>query len=122
MCPPYMISPNRYLRSSHGTLSIATTSGGKNIIMVLCPIPFVHDTNGTSHLCICFQVVVEYVNRYCQVSGVEGVLSVPTLGSKLSPLCHTGMEVTQREEDGLELLFTTTLFQDVLHRKKKVNN
>lgn len=90
--------------------------------MLLCTVSSIHDTNSTSHLCIRLQVVVEYVNRYCQVSGVEGVLSVPTLGSKLSPLCHTSMEVTQREEDGLELLLTTALFQDVLQREQQVNN
>lgn len=65
MCPPYMISPNRYLRSSHGTFIIIITIIIK--ITANAVIPFntfitLFCTNDTSHLCVSFQVVVEDVN------------------------------------------------------------
>lgn len=75
-----------------------------------------YDTHNTTYLCVGLQVVVEYIDRYRQVSGVEGVLSVPALGSKLPSLCHTGVEVAQREEDGLKLLLPAALVQDVLQK------
>lgn len=74
----------------------------------------IHKIHNTSNLCISLQVVVKDVNRYCEVSCVKGILSVPTLGAKLPSLCHTSMEVTQREEDGLKLLLATALVQDIL--------
>lgn len=114
-CPPYMISPNRYLRSSHGTFTVTPVL---KIVIVLRPdTTATRATNETAHLSISLQVVVQNVDRDRQVSGVEGVFSVPTLRPKLPPLCHTGMEVTQREQDGLELLFPAALVQDVLCRR-----
>lgn len=97
---------------NHSTITIL-------IILVMeryTPLTATHNTHNTSNLCISLQVVVEDVNRYRQVSSVKGIFSVPTLGTKLPPLCHTSMEVTQREEDGLKLLLTTALVQDILKR------
>lgn len=81
-----------------------------------------HNTYNTTYLCVGLQVVVEYIDRYRQVSGVEGVLSVPALGSKLPSLCHTGVEVAQREEYGLELLLPAALVQDVLQKGQRIND
>lgn len=116
---PWHLHHHNHYKITANTIIIIFIS----LIMVLCTIASTHNTNNnTSHLCISLQVVVEYVNWYCQVSGVEGVLSVPTLGSKLPPLRHTGVEVTQREEDSLKLLFTTALVQDVLERGQWIKN
>lgn len=73
------------------------------------------------YLCVGLQVVVEDVYGYCQVSCVEWILPVPALRTELPPLRHTGMEVTQREEDGLKLLLTTALVQNVLERSQSMN-
>lgn len=110
-CPPYMISPNRYLRSSHGTFKV------KSLLNHLTPNP---RPPSTAHLSVSLQVVVQDVNRDRQVSGVEGVFPVPPLRPKLPPLCHAGVEVTQREQDGLELLLPAALIQDVLHTEGSV--
>lgn len=108
-------------RHNHYKTTANTTTLFIFTFMLLYIIASTHNTNNISHLCISFQVVVEYINWYSQVSSVEGVLSVPTLGSKLPPLCHTSMEVTEREEDGLKLLLTTALVQNVLQGGQWIN-
>lgn len=72
-----------------------------------------HQQNST-HLSVGFQVIVEDIDGNGKVSSVEGILSVPTLRPKLPPLSHTGVKVTQGEEDGLELLLPAALVQDFL--------
>lgn len=66
------------------------------------------------YLRISFQVVVEDVNRDGEVSGVEGVRSVPALWAKLPPLRHNRMEVAQGEQNTLELVLLCAHFQRVL--------
>lgn len=88
MCPPYMISPNRYLRSSHGTfiITIIMKNNHHNLphhvvalcallttrpihtltctslpVTQLCTLASTHNTSNTSYLCISLQVVVEDV-------------------------------------------------------------
>ena len=72
-------------------------------------------THAHTHLCIGFQVVVKDIDRDGEVTGVEGILPVPTLRPKLASLGNTSMEVTQGEENGLKLLLTRAVVQDVLH-------
>lgn len=64
MCPPYMISPNRYLRSSHGTFTIIAIimKNTANAIITSNMFIMLFCTDDTSHLCVSFQVVVENIN------------------------------------------------------------
>lgn len=85
-----------------------------SVIQLYTMLP-IHNNNKT-HLCISLQVIVKDINWYSQISSAEWILSVPTLGPKLPPLRHTGVKVTERKQDGLKLLLTAALIQDVLER------
>ena len=51
-----------------------------------------------------FEIVVKNIHTNGEVTGVEGIRSIPSLRSKLSPLHHNSMEVDKREQDTLELI------------------
>ena len=55
-----------------------------------------------------------------EVSGVEGVGSVPALGPELPALHHHSMEIDERENDALEFIFSSAHLQGVL-KKGTVN-
>lgn len=69
------------------------------------------------------QVVVQDISWNSQISIVEWVSVVPALCSKLLPLTHTGMKVTQWEHQSFKLLLPRTHFQSILqNRNDKVKN
>ena len=68
------------------------------------------------HLGVGLQVVVEHVDADGQVAHVVRVHPVPALRSELTSLRHDGVEVTQREEDRLELVLPRAHLKRVLHR------
>lgn len=70
-----------------------------------------------THLRVSLQIVVEHVHGNSEVSCVKWIFAVPALRTELPPLCNARVEITQREQDGLELLFPRTLVQDVLHTR-----
>lgn len=62
------------------------------------------------YLSIRFQVIVQDIHTDSQVAGVEWIRSIPALRTKLSTLSHDSMEITQREQDTLELVLTGAHF------------
>ena len=96
--------------NSHSTLVLASRS--KN------------DTSFIRHayLRISFKIVVQNIDTDGQIASVKWIGTIPSLRTKLSSFCHNGVEVTQRKQDTLELIFTGTHFQGVLvkHDEKAV--
>lgn len=46
-----------------------------------------------AYLAVGFKIVVKYIHRYCQVTGIVWIDSVPALWSELPSLAHHGMEI-----------------------------
>ena len=74
MWPPYMISPNRYRRSSP-KMSRRTNQYGDEKI---------HVESFTWHFGVRFQVVVEHIHGDGQITVVERIVSIPTLRTEFS--------------------------------------
>lgn len=58
------------------------------------------------------------MGRDGEVSCAEGVVVVPPLRAKFSALCYAGMEETEGEQHGVELLLSRAHIQGVLRKKK----
>ena len=71
------------------------------------------------HLSISLKVIVENIHTDGQVASVEGVRPVPALGTKLTPLSDTRVEIAQREQNALEFIFTGAHLKGVLTSERK---
>jgi len=70
------------------------------------------------HLSISLKVVVKYINTDGQVTSVKRIRPVPSLRTKLTALSNTRVEITQREQNALEFILTSTHLQRILTREQ----
>lgn len=72
-----------------------------------------------TYLSISLKIVVEYINADGQVTSVKRIGPVPSLRTKFTTLSYTRVEITQREQNALEFILTSTHFQGVLSTERK---
>ena len=65
-------------------------------------------------LAISFQIVVKDINRDCQVTNIERIGPIPTLGTEFSSFTDDSVEIAQRVENGFEFIFSRTHFKRIL--------
>lgn len=81
-------------------------------VPVISDVSAVHDLSKQvsqifpGHLGVGLEVVVQDIHADGQISRVEGIDSVPALRAELTTFADHGVEVTQREQDALELCFS----------------
>ena len=71
MCPPYIISPKRYLKSSQGTWH------NKKCLQSSKP----SQTEGKTHPIVGFKVVVEHISADDKIPSVERIAFIPALNN-----------------------------------------
>ena len=72
------------------------------------------DSDAQTNFLASLKVVIEHINTDSEISSVVRIGAIPALGTKLLPFNHHSVEVYQREEDALELIFSCAHFHRVL--------